>query len=87
MDLELSKIYNLYEIFNDFNRLRMLIIIYNNSYTYDEIISNTSIKSIIVKHELDFLIKKEIVKEVNDKYIICDRMFNKIVAQIITYIK
>ena len=87
MNLELSKIYNLYEIFNDFNRVRVLVTMYNNSYTCNEITTNSNLKSIIVKHELDFLLKKKIISKIDNKYIISDKKFNKIINQIINYSK
>lgn len=91
MGSELSKIYNLYEIFNDFNRLRILVIMYNNECTCDDIVSITNLSLVSIMHQLEFLVSKKVVTKLevdgDIKYKISDKKFNRIVYQIVNYAK
>ncbi len=86
-----SNIYNLYEIFNDFNRLRILIAIYDRECTIEDISNRINLNSISIIHQLEFLIERKVVSklEVDNtiKYKISNRKFNKIVNQIVNYTK
>ena len=86
-----SNIYNLYEIFNDFNFLRILIAIYDRECTIEDISNRINLNSISIIHQLEFLIERKVVSklEVDNtiKYKISNRKFNKIVNQIVNYTK
>ena len=91
MSSEVNKIYNLYEIFRDFNRLRILVAIYEKECTIKELSDSVNLNIISITHQLEFLIGKKVVTklEVDDitKYKLSDKRFNKIINQIINYIK
>ena len=91
MSSEVNKIYNLYEIFRDFNRLRILVAIYEKECTIKELSYSVNLNIISITHQLEFLISKKVVTklEVEDitKYKLSDKRFNKIINQIINYIK
>lgn len=91
MGSEVNKIYNLYEIFMDFNRLRILVAIYGNECTSEELSDSINLNTISIMHQLEFLINKKVIAklEIDDtiKYKISDKKFNKIINQIINYSK
>lgn len=91
MGSEVSKIYNLYEVFKDFNRLRIVLAMYGGEYTNADLSNLVGMNSILVMHQLEFLISKKIISkfEIDNiiKYRISDRKFNKIVSQMVNYSK
>lgn len=91
MGSEVNKIYNLYEIFNDFNRLRILIAMYNLEYTSGDLSNIVGMSQISIMHQLEFLVDKRVVSKSKSgdtiKYKISDKKFNKIVSQITNYLK
>ena len=91
MGSEVSKLYNLYEIFNDFNRLRIIVAMYNGEYTSDDLSNVIGMNSISVIHQLEFLISKKVISKIEldntIKYKISDKRFDRIISQIINYSK
>lgn len=91
MGSEVSKLYNLYEIFNDFNRLRIIVAMYNGEYTSDDLSNVIGMNSISVIHQLEFLVSKKVISKIEldntIKYKISDKRFDRIISQIINYSK
>ena len=90
-EVKIRKIYQLHDLFNDFNRLYILIELYKNELSVDEINEKTNIKPIVVFHELEFLVTKKIVEkiEIQDdiKYKISDKVLEKFIGNIKNYVE
>lgn len=84
--LRINKIYSLYEILNDFNRLSVLISLHKNEREIDEIMEITGLSFTIVNHQLYYLIKKEVVSKNNNKYKISNSTLKKIVTRMVEYV-
>lgn len=84
--LRINKIYSLYEILNDFNRLSVLISLHKNEREIDEIMEITGLSFTIVNHQLYYLIKKEVVSKKNNKYKISNSTLKKIVTRMVEYV-
>lgn len=89
-DVKMHKIYQLYDLFNDFNRLSILLELYDKELSVNEINEKTTIKSIVVFHQLEYLKTKKVVdkNEINgvEKYKIIDKTLNKFVGKMKNYV-
>lgn len=89
-DEKMVKIYQLYDIFNDFNRLSILMQLYDEELTINEINERTNIKNIVIFHQLEYLCNKKVVlkKVINneEKYKIADKTLNKLIGKMINYV-
>lgn len=85
-DEKIVKIYQLYDIFNDFNRLSILMQLYNDELTIEEINKRTNIKNIVIFHQLEYLCNKKVVVKTDDKYKIADKTLNKLIGKMINYV-
>lgn len=89
-EVKMHRVYKLYDIFNDFNRLSILIQLYNEELSIDEISERTNIKNIVIFHQLEYLISKKVVskKEIDEieKYEISDKTLSKLIGKMITYV-
>ena len=89
-DVKLHKIYQLYDLFKDFNRLSILLELYDNELSVDEINKNINIESIVIFHQLEYLITKRVVGkyEIDGivKYKITDKTLNKFIGKMRNYV-
>ena len=85
-----NRIYKLYDLFNDFNRVYILIELYNNELTVEELNERTNIKNIVIFHQLEYLINKKVVKkkviDEIEKYSIVDKTLNKVISNMKNYV-
>lgn len=86
-----SKIYELYEIFNDYNRISILLNLYNEELTVQEIVKRTKLKHTIVFNNLEYLYQRKVLKkiEIANKvtYKISDKTLNKLIGKMTDYVK
>ena len=89
-EISTQKLYSFYEIFNDFNRIRILICLNNKEMTISTISKMTKLNVTIVFSQLEYLSNYKIVKKIKDKnkitYKICDKYMVKVIDSIIKYI-
>lgn len=82
----IQKMYRFYEIFSDFNRIRILNCIADKEKTLEEIADEINLKQPVVLSQLDYLSSYKIVKqEVYENKIIFkieDKTILKIISQI-----
>lgn len=85
-----QKIYNFYEIFNDFNRIRILINLNSTEKTLEEISKETGLKEAIVLTQLSYMNSYRIISQIESEnkilFKISDKIMVKIVNDIIKYI-
>lgn len=83
-------LYKIYEVLNDFNRIRILACINKMEKTLDEISNDINLNKTIVLTQLEYLKKYNIVvekeREENIIFKIRDRNFLKIVNNISNYV-
>ena len=82
-------LYNFYEIFNDFNRVRILINLNDKEKSIDAITLETGLNETIVFSQLQFLILNNVIIE-NKKtslYKVKNKNMVKIIGNIIKYIE
>lgn len=85
-----QKLYNFYEIFNDFNRIRILVCLNSEEMTVDKISKITNLNVTTISSQLAYLRGYKIVKKINYEneitYKICDKYMLKIIDSIIKFI-
>ena len=86
MELNVNRVYDLHEIFNDINRMIILIYLYDKMSSGREISKNTGISLTIVNHHLEYLRDRKVIKKDNNLYNICDKYINKIIMHIKNYV-
>ena len=83
--------FELYEIFKDYNRILILINLYDNEYTIEELTSITGLSSVLVQHQLEYLKQLRIVtsREENKKklYKISTRTFKILIGNMLRFIE
>jgi len=89
-DGSIQKMYQFYEIFNDFNRIRILICLNDEEKSVRQITRYTGLNKTIVLSQLEYLFNCKIIlqnkKEKTDKYKIADKSMLKIINDIIKHI-
>lgn len=82
-----SKIYKLYEILNDFNRIRILVSLYKKEKTLKEIKKEIKLSETVVLEQLNYLINSKIIKyQSNEKiFKIVDKKIIKIIKAMLDY--
>lgn len=89
-EITTQKIYNFYEIFNDFNRIRILVCLNNEEMTIDKISKITKLNDTLIYSQLEYLRGYKIIQKIKDEneitYKICDKYILKIIDIIIKYI-
>ena len=90
-EISVEKIYNLYEIFNDFNRIRILVCLDGEEMTIGKISKITKLNVTTISSQLEYLRCYKIVKKIKTEneitFKICDKYMLKIIDSIIKYIK
>ena len=86
-----GKTYELYEIFNDYNRLLILLNLYDEELSVEDLIARINLKKAIIYNQLEYLtsckvLRKNVIDEIN-YYKIQDKALNKLVGSMITYVK
>ncbi len=89
--ISVQKIYSFYEIFNDFNRIRILVCLNNGEMTISKISRITKLNATTISSQLEYLRGYKIIKKMKDEnkitYKICDKYMLKVIDSIIKYIK
>lgn len=89
-EITTQQIYNFYEIFNDFNRIRILVCLHNEEMTIDKISKITKLNDTLIYTQLEYLRGYNIIKKITDEneitYKICDKYMLKVIDSIIKYI-
>lgn len=89
-EITIQKIYNFYEIFNDFNRIRILVCLNNEEMTIDKISEITKLNYTLIYSQLEYLRGYKIIKNIKDenemRYKIYDKYMLKVIDSIIKYI-
>ena len=57
-EITIQKIYSFYEIFNDFNRIRILVCLNNEEMTIDKISKITKLNDTLIYSQLEVIILK-----------------------------
>ena len=90
-EITIQKIYSFYEIFNDFNRIRILVCLNNEEMTIDKISKITKLNDTLIYSQLEYLRCYKIIKKIKDEneitYKICDKYMLRVIDSIIKYIK
>lgn len=90
-DNSIRSVYNLYELFNDFNRIRILLYLNKEEKTLEDISSSLNLNKMTVMLHIEYLKSYNIVAELTNKkktsYKIMDMGFLKIVNDMLNYIK
>ena len=89
-EITIHKIYKFYEIFNDFNRIRILVCLNNEEMTIDKISKITKLNDTLISSQLEYLRGYKIIKNIKDenemRYKIYDKYMLKVIDSIIKYI-
>ena len=82
-EVDTVKLFNYYEIIKDFNRLRIIFCIYDKLLTIEQISKETKLSNISIKHQLEYLISKDIIKKEEIKKEVYYKIKNKELIKII----
>ena len=89
-EITIQKMYKFYEIFNDFNRIRILVCLNNEEMTIDKISKITKLNDTLIYTQLEYLRGYKIIKNIKDenemRYKIYDKYMLKVIDSIIKYI-
>lgn len=89
-EVSVQKIYSFYEIFNDFNRIRILVCLNSEEMTIGKISKITKLNATTISSQLEYLRGYKIVIKVKYEnkitYKICDKYMLKVIDSIIKYI-
>jgi len=86
-----KRVYELYEIFKDYNRIIILTSLFKNELTIEDLSIKTGISVPVLYHQLEYLISFNIVSKSSYdetfKYKISDKTMNKIIDYMINYVE
>lgn len=89
-EISMQKLYSFYEIFNDFNRIRILICLNNKEMTVSKLSKITKLNVTTIFSQLEYLCNYKTVKKIKDEnkitYKICDKYMVKVIDSVIKYI-
>lgn len=89
-EISVKKLFSFYDIFNDFNRIRILVCLNGEEMAVDKISKITELKVTTITSQLEYLCGYKIVKKIKDgnkiKYKICDKYMLKVIDSIIKFI-
>ena len=85
------KIYELYEIFNDYNRITILLNLYDSEITIEELVDKTKLNYAVVFNNIEYLCSSKVLrKKVTDEkavYKINDKSLNRLIGKILNYVE
>lgn len=85
------KVYELYELFNDYNRITILLNLYNEEITVDDLVLKTNLNYAIVLNNIEYLCSSKVLKkkEIDEKslYEISDKTLNKLIGKMLKYVE